>query len=86
MELKHVIKKVESSKAFKQFIKQHKDYFLAHCFTMVSQGEKKFKWELGHYSEKTDKLVVFETEPKVNMRPEEEAEEDHRELPQESAV
>lgn len=73
MNLSKVVKEVESSKAFKQFIKQHKDYFLAHCFTMVSQGEKKFKWELGYYSEKADKLVVFETSPKINMRPEEEA-------------
>jgi hypothetical protein len=73
MALNPIIKKVEQSKAFKSFIKEHPDYFLAHCFTMVSQGEKKFKWELGYYSEKTDKIIVFETEPKINMRPEEEA-------------
>jgi len=73
MIIKQIIKKVEANKLFKSFIKKHPDYFLAHCFAMASQGDKKFKWELGYYSEKTDKLVVFETEPNVNMRPEEEA-------------
>jgi hypothetical protein len=73
MNLNQILKKVEQSKVFRKFIKEHPDYFLAHCFTMASEGEKKFKWELGYYSEKTDKLIVFETEPKVNMRPEEEA-------------
>jgi hypothetical protein len=75
MNLKQTIKKVESSKDFKQFIKSHPDYFLAHCFAMLVEGEKEkdIKWELGYYSEKTDKVVVFETVPEINMRPEEDA-------------
>ena len=85
MALKEVVKKVENSKSFKSFIKSHPDYFLAHCFAMVDQSpskdkkdkekekDKDIKWELGYYSEKTDKVVVFETLPKINMRPEEEA-------------
>jgi uncharacterized membrane protein YkoI len=75
MDLKQTIKKVESSKAFKSFFKAHPHYFLAHCFAMLVEGEKEkdIKWELGYYSEKTDKIVVFETMPKVNMRPEEDA-------------
>jgi uncharacterized membrane protein YkoI len=75
MNLKQISKNVESSKAFKSFIKAHPDYFLAHCFSMLveGEGEKDIKWELGYYSEKTDKVVVFETEPKINMRPEEDA-------------
>lgn len=82
MALKDIIKKVEKNKSFKSFIKAHPDYFLAHCFAMVDESdkgdnknknEKELKWELGYYSEKTDKLVVFETMPKINMRPEEDA-------------
>lgn len=75
MDLKQTIKKVENSKAFKSFIKAQPDYFLAHCFAMLESNEKEkdIKWELGYYSEKTDKVVVFETMPKVNMRPEEDA-------------
>lgn len=73
MILKQTIKKVEESKVFKSFIKKHPDYYLVHCFTMVDEGEKKYVWELGYYSEKTDKMVVFETEPKIMIRPAEEA-------------
>jgi hypothetical protein len=71
--LKEVVKKVESSKIFKSFKKEHQDYFLAHCFVMLNEGEKQFAWQLGYYSEKTDKLVVFDTLPKINMMPEDEA-------------
>jgi hypothetical protein len=75
MTLKDNVKKVESSKIFKDFIKANPDYFLAHCFAMLVEGEKEkdIKWELGYYSEKTDKVVVFETTPNINMRPEEDA-------------
>lgn len=73
MALKQTIKKVEESKAFKSFIKKHPDYYLVHCFTMPSEGEKKYRWELGYYSKKTDKMVVFETDPKIKARPEEES-------------
>ena len=72
MILSNTSRKVEKSKVFKGFIKKNPEYYLAHCFTMLNEGEKKFKWELGYYSEKTDKVVVFETDPKVVMRPEEE--------------
>jgi len=89
MALKDIIKKVEKNKSFKSFIKANPDYYLAHCFSMIDEGKKDkeekakgkgtgakkqaVKWELGYYSLKTDKIVVFETEPKINMRPEEDA-------------
>lgn len=73
MDLKQSIKKVESSKAYKQFIKANPEYSLAHCFTMFQEGDKEHKWEMGYYSGKTDKLVVFETSPKVLMRDAEDA-------------
>lgn len=73
MILKQTIKRVEASKAYKGFIKENPDYYLVHCFAMLGGGDKEYKWELGYYSEKTDRMVVFETEPRVSMRPEEEA-------------
>jgi len=73
MDLKQTLKKIESSKAFKQFKKEHPDYYLVHGFTLLSGGDKKYKWEFGYYSEKTDKLIVFETMPEIKMRPEEDA-------------
>ncbi|MBN2052443.1 PepSY domain-containing protein [Candidatus Woesearchaeota archaeon] len=73
MNIKDALKKVEASRAFKQFRKEHKDYYLVHCFAMVAEGEKDYKWELGYYSEKRDKLVVFEAGQEITMRPEEDA-------------
>jgi len=84
MALKDIIKKVEKNKSFKSFIKANPDYYLAHCFSMIDEGKKDkeekakgkgtgakkqaVKWELGYYSDKADKLVVFEISPKVVMR------------------
>ncbi len=73
MTLKQLVKKVGESKAFKQFIKQNPDYYLVHCFCMLDDSSKDFNWELGYYSVKHDKLVVFETAPEIKMRPEEDA-------------
>lgn len=73
--LKQLVGDVEDSKIFCSFIKKHPGYYLAHCFTMLNEGdkEKDIKWELGYYSDNTDKLVVFETVPEIKMHPEEEA-------------
>ena len=73
MTLKQTVKKVEESKVFKGFIKKHPEYYLVHCFTMAESSARKYKWELGYYSEKKDMMVVFETEPKIGIRPEEQA-------------
>lgn len=40
---------------------------------MLHAEQEDFKWELGYYSKKTDRIVVFETSPKIKKRPEEEA-------------
>jgi len=71
--LKQTLKKVETSKAFKDFKGSNPDFYLAHCFTMLDEAEKKYNWELGYYSPTKDKLVVFETEPEVKLRDEDDA-------------
>jgi hypothetical protein len=68
MILKDAIKKVEASKTYKTFLKENKDYYLAHAFTMLDEKEKKYLWELGYYSPSADKLAVFETEPKIALK------------------
>lgn len=68
MILKDAIKKVEESKELKKFLKDHPDYYLAHAFTMLDEKEKRYDWELGYYSPSEDKLAVFETEPKINLK------------------
>ncbi|MFH0870474.1 MAG: PepSY domain-containing protein [archaeon] len=70
MILRETIAKVEKSKEFKSFKKSNPGFYLAHCFTMLDEGEKKYNWELGYYSDKKDKLVVFETVPAVKLRDE----------------
>jgi len=70
MILKNTIISLEKSKEFKRFGKEHPGFYLAHCFTMLDEGEKKYNWELGYYSDKKDKLVVFETSPAIKLRDE----------------
>ena len=67
MILKNTIKKVEESKAFKDFIKENPEFYLAHCFTMLDENDKKYEWQIGYYSLKKDKLVVFETVPDIKL-------------------
>jgi hypothetical protein len=62
--------KVIQSELFQSFIKDNDDYYLAHVYTML--GDKKEGFEIGFYSEKKDKIVVFETNP-IKKREEEEA-------------
>ena len=71
MILKQTLKQVEESKEYKKFIKESPDFYLTHCFTMMSAEDKKFAWEFGYYSKKKDKVVVFESVPKIKQRPEE---------------
>jgi hypothetical protein len=67
MNLKDTIKKVEKSRAFKDFIKDNPEFYLAHCFTMLDENDKKYEWQVGYYSLKKDKLVVFETVPGIKL-------------------
>jgi hypothetical protein len=62
--------KLIESELFKNFIRDNDDYYLAHIYTML--GDKKEGFEIGFYSEKKDKIVVFETNP-LKKREEEEA-------------
>ena len=72
MILKETLSKTEKSKAFRQWKKQNPEFYLAHAFTMLDEKEKKYRWELGFYNPKTDRLAVVETDPQVLVRPEEE--------------
>jgi hypothetical protein len=59
MDFKHVVGLVEESKEFKDFIKNNKEYYLVHVFSLLD-SEHKDVWQIGYYSKDTDKLVVFE--------------------------
>lgn len=72
MILKETIKRIEKDKKYKDWKKNHPDFYLAHAFTMLDEKEKKYRWEMGFYNPKTDMLTVVETDPAVAIRPEEE--------------
>jgi hypothetical protein len=73
MILRDEIKRLEASEEFQKFKKDNPEFYLAHCFTMLDEKERKYEWELGYYSPKKDKLVVFETVPHIRLRAEEDA-------------
>lgn len=56
MDLLELIHAVENSK---EFASLSKDYYLVHIFTILD-AHKIEKWDLGYYSKKTDKIIVFE--------------------------
>ncbi len=71
MELDAAIKAVKGSDEYRSFSKQSPEYRLAHAFSMHAPDEG-FDWQLGFYSPKTQKLVVFKTSP-VEKLPEDDA-------------
>ncbi|MFH1211403.1 MAG: hypothetical protein V1659_00560 [Candidatus Woesearchaeota archaeon] len=59
MHIKEALKRVEDSKEYKDFIKKNPKFYLVHCFRL-DEGKSPFGWQLGYYSEKEDKMVVFD--------------------------
>ena len=70
MQLKPAIKRLESSSIFKKFKKSHPDFYLVHAFMMVEQGLS--PWQIGYYSKKKDRIVVFDVGDKIEQSPESE--------------
>lgn len=70
MDTKEILSKIESSNEFKEFKEEHKDFYLTHFFTMLTENGQS-PWQAGYYSKKADKIVVFELGDEV-IRHEEE--------------
>ncbi len=70
MEIKKAVEKLEASKKFKEFVKKNPHYELAHAFTMVDKIQG--PWQIGYYSKKKDRVVVFEVDKHISMSAEEE--------------
>lgn len=58
MNFREVLKKIESSKEFKEYKKQNQDSFLADIFTIIKEKEN-FDWQLDYYSKSKDKIISF---------------------------
>ena len=66
-----IIKKLESSKEFKEYNKKNQDIFLAHVFYMIDDVNKDVV-QIGYYNKKTEMIVTFIIEKdKITMNPEE---------------
>ncbi|MGV8162832.1 MAG: hypothetical protein ACP5N2_05880 [Candidatus Nanoarchaeia archaeon] len=59
-----------NSDEFKEFKNSSDHFYLVHIYQMAG-GQAKSSLEFGFYNSKTDKIVVFETNP-IKQRPEEE--------------
>ena len=70
MDIQEVLEKVKESKVFKEFHEEHKGYYLTHFFSMIAKGEQS-PWQVGFYSKKSDKIVVFELDKEVIKHEEE---------------
>jgi len=70
MNLKTALKKLEDSEVFKEFLEKDKDYFLAHCFSIVDKVQG--PWQIGYYSPSKDRIVVFEVDKEISKSEEEE--------------
>ena len=70
MKLNAALKKLKASSVFKKFTKEHPDFYLVHAFKMLE--EKESDWQIGYYSKKKDKMVVFDVGKKIILSPESE--------------
>ncbi|MFH1506437.1 MAG: hypothetical protein ABIE94_05625 [archaeon] len=70
MQLKPAIERLEASSKFKKFKKTHPDFYLVHAFMMVEEGL--CPWQIGYYSKKKDRIVVFDVAEDIKMSPESE--------------
>lgn len=58
MELKEVVKKLESSKEFKEWKKDNESSYLAHIFKMIDKPNEKV-WQVGYYDKDKDTITTF---------------------------
>ena len=72
MDVKETIKKVESSKEYKRFIKENPSYYIVHAFSLV-EDQYKIDWQIGYYSKDTDKIIIIEykNDCTITIKPEE---------------
>lgn len=58
MDIKSIIKKLNSNSEFKKWHNSNKDYYLVHCFKMLDEANED-EWQIGYYNDKKDRMVTF---------------------------
>ncbi len=69
MEFKEALKKLESSKEYKEFSKKNKACYLSYAFIMIDESVKE-EWQIGYYNPKDDKVSTFAINEKITQNPE----------------
>ncbi len=59
-----IIKKLEDSKEFTSWIKNHKKAYLAHCFRMLDEVNSKI-WQIGYFNPESNLITVFVVDDKI---------------------
>jgi len=64
MEVVDIIKKLENSDEYKEWIKQNKGFYLVHLFFMTDQPI-----QVGYYHKELDKITTFEISEAIKVNP-----------------
>lgn len=59
MDVNDIIDRVESSKDYKDFIKNNPDHYLVHLFAIIDSSHINV-WQVGYYGKETDKITVID--------------------------
>lgn len=71
MELKEALKKLNSSKEFKEWKQKNPDTFFSYALKILEETKEQ-PWNLGFYRKSTGKVVTFIVDEKIDMQEEEE--------------
>jgi hypothetical protein len=69
MQIKDMIKKLETSKEFKAWRRKHKSEYLVHIFKMVDQANKD-SWQVGYYNKAKDQITTCLIDTNIQIVPE----------------
>ncbi len=67
-----MLEKLRKSKEYKEWKKNHTDFYLAHAFVMMDEPNKG-EMQIGYYNDKTDRMATFIISPdKISVVPDQE--------------
>jgi Zn-dependent metalloprotease len=66
--MKDIIKKLESSKEYKEWIKENPKAYLTHAFIMEDPNVKQ-EWQIGYFLPKEDKVMTFTVGDSIMQNP-----------------
>lgn len=73
MPFRKFIEQIEQSNSFEEWKKEHKNFFIAHAFTMVEESMQQ-DWQIGYFDKDNGRITsfVFDREKNIKALPESE--------------